>query len=283
MSTQNELITDDSMITYEKKLKQFLKKFYPATSNTFNSRINNLENYLRISNNLLKHEQIKTQKLIENLYNKLNSMNYSEENQGIHKFSHYRKLEEEAALSTWYKRVTGGKTIDFVNPKGYNEKIQWKKVLLNSNFIAIYIGVAAFLFGISFPTVVEVAINDFGGMIGTVSMFAIGMLIGNQDLKALFIQPRIYMVCALRLVVLPVIMVFAFWGIQKVVYHPDLHYILMIVLWGVCAPVGAMVTQLSQLYGGDSKYAGQINVVSVLCCAITMPFVTYLYEFMMKL
>lgn len=156
--------------------------------------------------------------------------------------------------------------------------VEWKKVLINPNFIAIYVGAIMFAFGLEFPIIIQTTVSDFGGMIGTISIFVIGMLIGSQDLKKLFTKKRVYVICLWRLIMIPVVTVFIFVGVSMVVTHPDLHNILLIVLWAACAPVGTMITQLSQLYGLESEYASQINLMSVLCCVITMPLITYMYE-----
>lgn len=157
------------------------------------------------------------------------------------------------------------------------KKMEWKKALLNPNIIAVYIGLVFFIFQLSLPSVLSTAVSDFGTMVGTISMFVIGMLIGNQKLRDLFCEKRVYFVCLIRLIALPFITVIAFWGVHQVVTHPDLDSILMIVLWAACAPVGATVTQLCQLFDKDSEYASKINLVSLLFCFITMPLMTYFY------
>lgn len=54
--------------------------------------------------------------------------------------------------------------------------------------------------------------------------------------------------------------------------------ILLISLLAACAPSGTMVTQLAQVYGGDSEYAGAVNVLSTLGCIVTMPLLVALYQ-----
>ena len=53
---------------------------------------------------------------------------------------------------------------------------------------------------------------------------------------------------------------------------------LLISLLAACAPSGTMVTQLAQVYGGDSEYAGAVNVLSTLGCIVTMPLLVALYQ-----
>ena len=44
------------------------------------------------------------------------------------------------------------------------------------------------------------------------------------------------------------------------------------------SPAATTITQFAQLYDRDAQYAGAINVVSTLCCIVTMPLFVFLYE-----
>ena len=120
-------------------------------------------------------------------------------------------------------------------------------------------------------------------MISPASMMVIGMVIGDVDLKWVFRQKRPYLICLLRLIVFPLIAVVAFAGLERSGIHPDAEYILMIVLIATSAPAAAMITQLAQMYGKDSRYASGINVRSVIFCIITMPVMVLSYEMLIAL
>ena len=115
-------------------------------------------------------------------------------------------------------------------------------------------------------------------MISPASMMVIGMVIGDVDLKWVFHQKRPYLIC-----VFPLIAVVAFAGLERSGIHPDAEYILMIVLIATSAPAAAMITQLAQIYGKDSRYASVINVMSVIFCIITMPVMVLSYEMLIAL
>ena len=117
-------------------------------------------------------------------------------------------------------------------------------------------------------------------MISPASMMVIGMVIGDVDLKWVFRQKRPYLI---RLIVFPLIAVVAFAGLERSGIHPDAEYILMIVLIATSAPAAAMITQLAQIYGKDSRYASVINVMSVIFCIITMPVMVLSYEMLIAL
>ena len=53
--------------------------------------------------------------------------------------------------------------------------------------------------------------------------------------------------------------------------------ILLIVFLAIIAPAASTVTQMSQVYGNDSKYASAINVMTTVVCVVTMPLMVMLY------
>lgn len=158
------------------------------------------------------------------------------------------------------------------------EQRDYKKILLNPNIIAMLIGLVLFLFHIQLPNVIATCVSGFGNMITPASMLVIGMTIGNVDFKWVFKQKRLYLICFFRLIFYPVLGVLAFGALGQMGIHPDVEYILMIVLLATAAPAAAMITQLAQLYTKDAKYASVINVMSVIFCIITMPTMVILYE-----
>ncbi|MDY5985460.1 AEC family transporter [Sporofaciens sp. SGI.106] len=157
-------------------------------------------------------------------------------------------------------------------------EIDYKKIFLNPNVIAIGVGLILFATGIRLPVPLDACISGFGSTIGPLSMLVVGMLIGNLDLKLVFARKRPYLICVMRLIVFPLIttLVYGLSGIVKV--HPDAEYILLVSLLASSAPVAVMVTQLSQIHGKDSRYASIINVMSVLFCIVTMPVMVYIFE-----
>lgn len=156
----------------------------------------------------------------------------------------------------------------------------WKKIFLNPNIIAVGIGLFLFVTKIRFPVVIDTAISGFGDMIGTVSMLAVGMLIGAMDLREVFAAKRAYLVCMFRLLLLPGITAVCFALAVSSGLHPEAEYILMVVLVAASAPPAVMLTQASQTYGGDPRYASIINVMGTVLCIVTIPLMIAFYEYL---
>lgn len=156
--------------------------------------------------------------------------------------------------------------------------IEFKKIFLNPNMIAIYAGVIIFFTGFRFPGPVDSAIDMIAAMIGPVGMLITGLMIGSMPLKRLVSFKRVWLVVFLRLLAMPLIMAaIAKTGIAA--YAASGETVLMISLLAVAGPCGSTVMQMSQIYNDQNtaEYASAINVISMLCCAITMPLIIAFY------
>lgn len=160
---------------------------------------------------------------------------------------------------------------------GQTEEKDYRKILYNPNMIAIAVGFFLFILGIRVPDLVEVCLEGFGDMIGTAGMFVVGMVIGNVNLKWVFTRKRPYLICLFRLVIYPLILTAVFAAAAHMQLHKDIVQILLVVLLASIAPAAAMVTQLTQIYDGDSKYASVINVMTIIFCIVTMPAIVYVF------
>ena len=157
-------------------------------------------------------------------------------------------------------------------------KINWRKILINPNFISIYIGLFFFFTGMRFPAPVQDAVSSVGSMIGPMAMLGVGMLLPSVKWKLLIREKRSWIVIGLRLIIVPLLCIL----VCKALHVADLvengEMILLVTLMAAMAPVAATVTQLAQVYDQDGDYAGAINVVTTLLCIITMPLMVAVYQ-----
>lgn len=168
---------------------------------------------------------------------------------------------------------THGKSI-ISGEKGFH----WKKIVFNTNIIAIVIGAALFFAHIQLPKILGDTVASIGNMIGPLSMVVSGMLIAAADLKALFRNGRLYGVTALRLLVLPAcaLLLLKVSGLASL--HPKGSMLLLVSFLALSTPSASTVTQMAQVYGGNAQYASAINVMSTLFCIVTMPVMVGLYQ-----
>ena len=156
-------------------------------------------------------------------------------------------------------------------------KPQWKKIATNANLIAIALGLLLMLLHIRLPSVLTAAMSSLGGMLGPVSMLLVGMLLAEADLKAIFTSRETWLIAALKMLVMPILALAVIKLSGLAGLSPDGRTVLYISFLAVAAPTATMITQLAQLYRNRPDFASAVNVMTTLCCILTMPLMTALY------
>ena len=156
--------------------------------------------------------------------------------------------------------------------------IGWKKILLNLNVISIFIGGAMFLLGLRLPEIVGGTLRMTGSMIGPLGMLLAGMVIADVPARRIFGDRRPYLASALRLVVVPAILLFVFKICGAAGMIPDGKNILLVVYLAGVTPACATVTSMAQLYSDIGDRTGILYVLTTLLSIVTMPLVIWLYE-----
>ena len=81
--------------------------------------------------------------------------------------------------------------------------------------IAIAAGIIMFFLQIKLLTMFQSAVSGMGSLMGPLSMFVVGMLLAGMNMKEVFTNVRAYVVCFLRLVVFPAIILLVFLNTHK--------------------------------------------------------------------
>ena len=154
-------------------------------------------------------------------------------------------------------------------------KLEWKKILTNVNLIAIVAGALLYLLHISLPSPIVNTLSSVGAMIGPMGMLLAGMAIAEVPLKKVFCTSRNYLPVALRLIVVPIIVLSV---THASTWIADGKAILMTVFLSVITPACATVTSMAQLYNRDAAHSSALYVLSTLLSIITMPIMIGLFE-----
>lgn len=157
-------------------------------------------------------------------------------------------------------------------------KIDWKKILLNINMVAVFAGVFLFFTKIRLPQILNQTFGSVGSMIGPASMMVTGMLIAEMSLKDIFTNGRVYFITFLRLIAVPAVALLLLKVSGLVNGSPDGKKLLLIVFLAVIIPSASTITQMCQVYGNDSQYASAINVMTTLFSIVTMPLMVLLFQ-----
>ena len=152
-----------------------------------------------------------------------------------------------------------------------DQKLSLKKILLNVNILAVFVGFIILLSGFQLPKFVGEITSSLGAMLAPAGMIIAGMLAASVDFKKMLTYKRLYLVLISRLVLCPVLIMFLLKGILPLIHIANVQTVMLISYLASITPTASTVMQFAQLYGKDSYYATAINAVTTVMCVVTMP------------
>lgn len=139
--------------------------------------------------------------------------------------------------------------------------------MLNAGVISAVLAVVVFLFQIPLPAPVINFCDYMGNATIPLSMLLIGMSIAKADLKEVFTNWRIYVFTAMKMVLLPLIIVFLLKPLRFDAVVSGIFVLQM------AMPVGSIVTLIAKENGADEITCTNGIVLSTLVSIVTIPFV----------
>lgn len=140
-----------------------------------------------------------------------------------------------------------------------------KKSILNPAVIGLLLGLPLLIFQWKLPTVVNTAVFFMADLNSPMAMIIIGGQIAMADLAATFTQKRLYLASAVKLIVIP--------GLLMLVLLPlgldPLLYCTMVIL--TATPVAGATSIFAQRFDRDTATAAQFITLSTILSIITLP------------
>lgn len=142
-----------------------------------------------------------------------------------------------------------------------------RHLVLNPILAGIAIGLLLFLTGAGgrLPEIAKTTLNGVSALNAPLAMIVLGSYLAQSDLKKLFTSGKLYILCAVRLILIPLVTLFI------LRFMPFRAEMLLTVFIGASTPTGANVAVYAQLYDKDYPYACQIVVITTLLSIITLP------------
>lgn len=161
---------------------------------------------------------------------------------------------------------------------GGEQSLKLRKILVNPVIVSTIIGAVIFFLGIPVPSFLSGAVSSVAGCIAPISMLVTGLVMSDLDLKDVFVHKRIYFVSAVRLLFFPLLSIFALLLVNRVLPHGDAANILIVTLLCTIGPSASTITQQATLYHNPhTGYVSSINVLTTLCCVVTMPLMSAIF------
>lgn len=164
--------------------------------------------------------------------------------------------------------------IGVLTPKGQGSAL---KRLINAPTVALLLGIAAGLSGLGahLPTAINSTLDTLGGCMGPTAMLTAGIIVASYNLPEMIKNKKVYFATALRLVVLPTVLVAAVFGIKEMLNLAfDLNVgngVLFLALFATAAPLGLNTVVFPEAFGGNPKTGASMALISHTLCVLTIP------------
>ncbi len=150
------------------------------------------------------------------------------------------------------------------------EKISLRS-LVNPTFCSIFLGTIFGLFEIPVPVAFDKAISVFAAFVGPCAMLLAGYVIGKFQIKSLFKDWRLYVITAMRLLIIPICV-----GAILSVFDVSMD-VMIVVLCNLAMPLGLNTVVFPAVWGGDTKPGASMALISSIFAVGTIPFVLWLF------
>lgn len=156
-----------------------------------------------------------------------------------------------------------------LSQKESSAKTSFLKRLINPGVVAALLSVVIFISGIQMPGPVVTFCDYMGNTTIPLSMIMIGISIAQAEPKEVFTDLRIYLFILLRMILLPIAMIFALNGFITANGIDPMIFGVFVIELGM--PVGSIIVMLTRENGGDAAYCTRGVVLSTLASIITIP------------
>ncbi len=168
-------------------------------------------------------------------------------------------------------------TYGFIIMRGKSEKKEKSaalKILLNPGIIGTVIGVVLFVCSVKLPAIVSQPVTYLAALNSPVPMLIIGFYLANTNLKKAFTNGWAYLAMALRLIIIPLVVLGVLWVCNI------RGSLLVSLIIATASPVAAITTMMSAKFDRDTELSVSLVSASTLLSLFTMPLVVGLAQYL---
>ena len=143
--------------------------------------------------------------------------------------------------------------------------------LYNQGTISLAIGVIIYLAEWKFPELFGDSVNLLAKTATPLCMQILGIRLATVNLLDLFKRPFVYVTCALKLFVFPIVAYFLVYFFK---FFDEEFKSSILILSG--APCAAVILSLAELYNCEQELSANVVLVSTILCIVSLPILTLL-------
>lgn len=156
-------------------------------------------------------------------------------------------------------------------------KINWLKLIFNYASTPCLVGLLFYILQIKLPTPVTTVVNYMDGICTPLALIVIGCNLARIPLKKIFLDPNVYLLSFLRLLVFPTVicLIYHFCGM------PDDRLIFFTIM--ACLPTAAIAGIVTELYNERPDLAALNVSATTLLSMFTIPIVVLIAQAVIRL
>ena len=151
------------------------------------------------------------------------------------------------------------------------------KKLCNPPMISLFAGMLVGLSGLGayLPAFAVSALETLKGCLGPVAMLLVGFTVAGYHLPSLLKSRKVYIATALRLTLLPALIVAAVFGLVSLantLFPLQIgNTVLFLCFFSVATPLGLNTVVFPEAYGGDPRSGASMALISHTLCLASIP------------
>lgn len=150
--------------------------------------------------------------------------------------------------------------------------ISVKKIVTNPTIIATILGFVLFALRIKIPEIIFTPCNYLSSVVTPLAMVVAGVTIAQNNILKAFLSARIYIVCALKLIIVPALLAVLF------AFVPDINNTAVTTaLMCLSCPSATIATMFAIRFNKSSGYSAQMFGVTTILSVISLPLIIGLY------
>ncbi len=147
------------------------------------------------------------------------------------------------------------------------------KSFISPALVAVVLSNIIYFSPFRFPTFIASCLSTLGAMTVPLSMLIIGAMFVGVNFKDIFSNGYAYLVSAMRLLIIPTILLLVFRVTNILPANVATVCVIM-----ASVPVGSFNVILSRRYGGNVQFANSCLFVSMVLSLATLPIMSFLIE-----
>lgn len=167
--------------------------------------------------------------------------------------------------------------VPLLNDEPKKSFLQYAKLIAKTPVvITVVISIFLFAFDIKLPYPIETVVSYIASVNTPLAMILLGIFVSKTNMLNAFTNIKIYKICAMKLVILPLVYIF----ILKIItfFYPIDQTVIVCLLISSGAPTAGIVSIMCNRLGKNVEFSIQTMALSTLLSLVTLPVVVFLAQ-----